>query len=113
MPLSATRPCFRALTNPDLEQWHWGLVPAQRLCEILSNHLHQCLRRPDMKGDEKKQQALIEGAEYIESAGGRPLLPGLSRRPWQSAPGRDLQCGRALSRAEVRPGPPVRRLPPR
>jgi patatin-related protein len=55
----------RALTNPDLEQWHWGLVPAQRLCEILSNHLHKCLRRPDMKGDEKKQRALIEGAEYI------------------------------------------------
>ncbi|MEV4927259.1 patatin-like protein [Streptomyces roseoverticillatus] len=55
----------RQLYDADLEEWAWGLIPAQRICEILSNHLHACLDFDSIRSDEKKAQSLIEGAAEV------------------------------------------------
>ncbi|WP_431047242.1 DUF3376 domain-containing protein [Streptomyces sp. P1-3] len=55
----------KELTDPNLEQWSWGLIPAQRLCEILSHHLHQRLTHHKVADKKAQRAALIAGASDV------------------------------------------------
>ena len=53
------------LTAPDLRRWTWGLVPAQRLCELLGGRLHQCLRQEEGRRSEAARRHLGDGAAEV------------------------------------------------
>ncbi|MGX4733995.1 patatin-like protein [Kitasatospora griseola] len=61
------------INSPDMSQWRWGLITAERLFETLGGYLQQYLDSKDLHADPDGQRALLDGATDISRQQRRAL----------------------------------------
>ncbi|MFF0298517.1 DUF3376 domain-containing protein, partial [Kitasatospora sp. NPDC004614] len=53
------------INNPDMSNWPWGIITAERLFETLGGYLQQYLGSMDLRADPDEQRVLLAGATDI------------------------------------------------